>query len=177
MRKLTLLAWAATVSLVAACGSPVAPAEPEATAAQICQPAGEMADLNFTLKDMNGADVTLADYAGSVILLDFWATWCGPCKIEIPGFVELYDRYGPEGFIPLGSSVDDPVDRLHLFAEEFGMDYPVLVGDGRDDVKEAFGPLIGFPTTYVIARDGTVCAKHVGFAPREEFEAAIRALL
>jgi len=142
-----------------------------------CEADGKKADFSFTLKDMNGRDVRLNDYAGNVILLDFWATWCAPCRIEIPGFIELHDEYGPQGFSVLGVSVDDPPDALQTYAKELGMDYPVLVGNGRDDVKDAFGPLVGFPTTLIIARDGTICSRHAGFAPKEQFEEEIKALL
>jgi len=147
------------------------------TAYAECTAEPAAANLDFTLKDMDGNDVALGDYAGNVILLDFWATWCGPCRIEIPGFIEMYDAYKAEGFAVLGISIDDPPDALQLYAEEFGMNYPVLIGDGRDDVKDTYGPLIGFPTTLLIDRDGTICHRHTGFAPREQFEEEIRALL
>lgn len=142
-----------------------------------CSVQDRQADLDFTLKDLHGDDVLLSDYQGDVILLDFWATWCTPCRIEIPGFIEMYDTYSDREFTVLGISVDDPVDSMQLFASEMGMNYPVLVGDGRDDVKEAFGPLIGFPTTIIIDRDGAICHQHTGFAPRQQFEIEIKALL
>ena len=142
-----------------------------------CTVDGEMANLGFTLKDMHGEDVLLSDYRGKVILLDFWATWCAPCRIEIPGFIELLDSYENDGLAVLGISVDDPVDALQFYAEEMGMDYPVLIGDGRDDVKDSYGPLMGFPTTLLINRDGTVCHRHTGFVPKSQFEAEIQQLL
>jgi|APSaa5957512535_1039671.scaffolds.fasta_scaffold84768_2 thiol-disulfide isomerase/thioredoxin len=135
------------------------------------------ADLSFSLKDMHGGDVLLSDYAGKVILLDFWATWCGPCRVEIPGFIELYDAYEDQGLVILGVSIDDPVDALLFYAEEMEMDYPVLIGDGRDDVKDSFGPLVGFPTTVLIDREGNICHSHSGFAPKERFESEILSLL
>jgi peroxiredoxin len=134
------------------------------------------ANFDFTLIDMHGDKVHLGDYRGQVLLLDFWATWCGPCRIEIPGFIELLDKYEEQGLAILGISVDDPVDALLFYAEEMQMDYPVLIGDGRDDVKESYGPLIGFPTTVLIDRDGNICHSHAGFAPKEQFEAEIRSL-
>lgn len=142
-----------------------------------CSVEPEAANLDFTLEDMHGAEVRLSDHGGNVILLDFWATWCAPCRIEIPGFIEMYEEYGPRGFSVLGISIDDPPDALRAYAEELGMNYPVLIGDGRDDVKEAYGPLIGFPTAYIIGRDGNICHKHVGFAPKESFVRDIEGLL
>jgi peroxiredoxin len=149
----------------------------EAAQFEGCSVQDKIANYDFVLKDMNGGDVRLSDYEGKVLLLDFWATWCAPCKIEIPGFIELYDKYRDQGFEVVGISVDAPVDALRDFAMQLNMNYPVLVGDGRDDVKDAFGPLIGFPTTFIIGRDGTVCSKHVGFAPKAQFEAEIQSLL
>jgi len=168
----------ATVAIVALCvTSTTVPIELDAAQLEGCTVENKAANYDFTLKDMNGGEVTLADYRGKVLLLDFWATWCAPCKIEIPGFVELYDMYRDQGFEVVGISVDDPIDALQDFAMQLNMNYPVLIGDGRDDVKEAYGPLIGFPTTFIIARDGAICFEHVGFAPKQQFEDEIRSLL
>ena len=142
-----------------------------------CSADAEFANLDFVLDDMNGDRVALSDYRGQVILLDFWATWCAPCRIEIPGFIELYDKYRDQGFVVLGISIDDPVDAMQAFAAELGMNYPVLVGDGRDDVKDAYGPLIGYPTAFIIDREGRICTTHIGFAPKEQFEQDILAVL
>ena len=90
----------------------LAPSSSQAADKSPCDPKGKVANLNFTLKDMNGKDVALSAYKGKVILLDFWATWCGPCKIEIPGFVEMYTKYERQGFVVLGVSIDDPVSKL-----------------------------------------------------------------
>ena len=143
----------------------------------ICRADAEMANLDFVVKDINGEDVRFSDYKGQVILLDFWATWCAPCRIEIPGFIELYDKYRDQGFVVLGFDVDDPLPAIQSFAEEFQMNYPVLVGADRDDVKDAYGPPIGYPTAYIIDRDGRICTSHTGFAPKETFEREILALL
>ena len=142
-----------------------------------CSVEDKTANLDFTLLDMDGNELKLSDYKGKVILLDFWATWCAPCRIEIPGFIELFDSYEDRGLVVLGISVDDSVEALQLYAEDMEMDYPVLIGDQRDDVKDAYGPLYGFPTTFLINRDGSICHQHTGFAPKERFESEILQLL
>ena len=148
-----------------------------AATAAVCDPNPKPANLNFTLKDMHGRPVTLASYKGKVILLDFWATWCGPCKLEIPGFARLESRYGRRGLVVLGVSTDDPVRKLPPFAREFKMNYPVLVGLGQQGFKDAYGPLWAIPTTFVIGRNGMICRKHVGISSMAEFEREIKALL
>jgi len=150
---------------------------PRVSSAQECDADAANADLDFVLKDINGQDVALNDFKGQVILLDFWATWCAPCRIEIPNFVELYDEYGPDGFVVLGISVDDAGTDLKPFADELAMDYPVLIGAEREDVINAYGPPIGYPTTFVIGRDGKICASHTGFATKEQFENEILLVL
>jgi thiol-disulfide isomerase/thioredoxin len=135
------------------------------------------ADLSFTLKDMNGRDVKLSSFKGKVVLINFWATWCSPCKIEIPGFIELQGKYQEKGLVILGISIDDPIEKLPPFAQEFKMNYVVLVGRDREDVQNAYGPIYGVPTSYLIGRDGKICARHIGFATKEQFEKEIRAML
>ncbi len=142
-----------------------------------CTVSGKPANLDFTLVDMDGVDHDLRQHAGKVILLDFWATWCAPCRIEIPGFIKLFDELASDGLSVVGISVNDSPEAIRRFASEFQMDYPVLIGDGRDDVKAAFGPMVGFPTTVIITRDGMICHHHTGFTPAPVFEAEIRALL
>ena len=142
-----------------------------------CDQDAKLANLDFTLKDMNGADVALAAFRGKVILLNFWATWCGPCRIEVPGFVALQEEYRDQGLVVLGLSVDDPVSRITAFAAEFKVNYPMLVGLGRDDVQEAYGPILGMPTTFFIKRDGTVCKTHTGLATKDDVEKDIKDLL
>jgi thiol-disulfide isomerase/thioredoxin len=156
-------------------GSDDAEAAPGGTVS--CPAGAKKANLTFTVEDMNGRKVNLGAYKGKVILLDFWATWCGPCKQEIPHFVDLQREYGPQGLAVIGVSVDDTVDKLKPFAAEFKMNYPVLVGLGRDDVQDAFGPLWGIPTTFLISRDGRVCRKNTGLQGREKYERDIKALL
>jgi thiol-disulfide isomerase/thioredoxin len=152
-------------------------ADGEASADGICPANAKPANFAFTINDMHGNPVDLASFKGKVVLLDFWATWCGPCKAEIPNFVELQNEYGPQGFQVLGFSVDDTVDKLRPFAEEFQMNYPVLVGLGRDDVQDAFGPIWGIPTSFLISRDGRICRKHTGIQGKSRYERDIKGLL
>jgi peroxiredoxin len=145
--------------------------------AEACPLDAKPANFNFTLKDMHDKEVSLASYKGKVLLLDFWATWCGPCKVEIPGFIEMQNAYGPQGFQVVGISIDDRPDQLRPFAEEMKVNYPLLQGLGRDDVTEAFGPIFGVPTTLIISRDGRICATHSGMTAKETFESQIKELL
>lgn len=142
-----------------------------------CPADAKKANLDFTVKDLDGRTVRLADFKGKVILLDFWATWCPPCKAEIPGFVELQEEYGDEGLQVVGVSVDDPPEKLKPFADEFRMNYPVIVGLGQEDLQDAYGPMWGIPTTFLISRDGRICRKHSGLVGKERYEQAIKALL
>jgi thiol-disulfide isomerase/thioredoxin len=142
-----------------------------------CPANAKPANLKFTMKDINNKDVTLSSFKGKVILLDFWATWCGPCKIEIPGFVDLQNRYGKDGLQVIGVSVDDTLDKLTPYVADMKMNYPVLQGLGHDDVQDAFGPIWGIPVTVVISRDGKICGKHTGMSSKQAFEKEIKSLL
>jgi cytochrome c biogenesis protein CcmG/thiol:disulfide interchange protein DsbE len=147
------------------------PGEPEDANA-----AGKAAPLHFTLKDMNGVDVSLASFKGKVILLNFWATWCGPCKAEIPSLVELQQEYGDK-LVVLGLSVDDTVEKMRPYAVEYKINYPLLVGSGREDVQDAFGPMWGIPVSVIIDREGKIAKKHSGIGTKAQFEREIKALL
>jgi thiol-disulfide isomerase/thioredoxin len=137
---------------------------------------GKVAPMHYTLKDMNGADVNLASFKGKIVLINFWATWCGPCRAEIPSLVELQDQYRNDLTI-LGVSIDDPAEKLKPYAAEFKMNYPVLVGNGHQEMQDAFGPLFGIPVTVIVGRDGRIAKKHSGIATKEQFEREIKALL
>jgi thiol-disulfide isomerase/thioredoxin len=150
--------------------------EVQAAADGACDAKAKPAPLNYTIKDMNDVDVKLASFKGKVILLNFWATWCGPCKAEIPGFVELQKQYAND-LVVLGISVDDTVDQIKPYAAKYKINYPMLVGLGRDDVQEAYGPLYGIPVSFIIGRDGRICKKHMGIAPKAQFEREIKALI
>jgi thiol-disulfide isomerase/thioredoxin len=137
---------------------------------------GSPAPLQFTMKDMNGVDVKLASFKGKVILLNFWATWCGPCRAEIPSLVELQQHYGDD-LVVLGVSIDDPLNKLKPYATDMHMNYPVLVGKDRQDVQDAYGPLWGIPVSVFVDREGKIWKRHSGIASKDQFEREIKALL
>jgi peroxiredoxin len=160
--------------------SRAAPESPAASAAEpvvACPADAKPANLDFTMKDAQNRSVTLSSFKGKVILIDFWATWCEPCKIEIPWFVEFQNKYGSRGLQVIGISVDDSAEQLKPFIEKLKMNYVVLQGLGRDDVQDAFGPLVGVPITVVIDRKGRICGKHAGLTSKDIFEREIKALL
>jgi peroxiredoxin len=157
-------------------GAPPEPGASATAAVAVCDGKAKKAP-DFVLKDMVGKNVRLADYKGKVVLINFWATWCGPCKYEIPMFVDLQQRYGAQGLAFLGISVDDPVEALKPFADQYKMNYPVLVGAGREDVQDAYGPMFGIPVTVVVGRDGNICTRYFGLRSKERFETDIKALL
>jgi cytochrome c biogenesis protein CcmG/thiol:disulfide interchange protein DsbE len=134
------------------------------------------APLDFVLKDVHGQDVGLADFRGKPVVVNFWATWCGPCKTEVPWFVEFAEKYKDQNLIILGVSVDDPVDDIRTFAEQYDVNYPMLVGLGHDDVAKAYDALLAIPVTWLIRPDGTVLAKVTGIHGKDWFETKIQEL-
>ncbi|HTS25829.1 MAG TPA: TlpA disulfide reductase family protein [Bryobacteraceae bacterium] len=131
---------------------------------------------DFTLKDADGKVVRLSDYKGKVVLLDFWATWCGPCKIEIPWFVEMQRRNKDKGFEVLGVSMDDEGwDVVKPFLADLGVNYRVVIGN--DSTAESYGGVDALPTTFLIDRSGRIAAVHVGLASKKDFEDGIQELL
>jgi peroxiredoxin len=133
------------------------------------------AKLNLKLKDMNGATVNLADYKGKVILLNFWATWCGPCKVEIPEFIRAYEEHKDKGFIVLGVSIDDTPEQLKAFASQWRVNYPMLLN--QDDLEQAYGPIYGVPVSFFIGRDGVICRKQMGEVKKEVLDRELKSLL
>ncbi len=154
----------------------VAEAPAAAPSSATC-PAKTSANFDFTLKDPGGANVKLSDYKGKVVLLNFWATWCGPCKMEIPEFVEAYSKYRDRGVVILGVlSEDDPSQQdLQTFMSEFKMNYPVM--RQHTELEESLGTLWALPTSFVIDRKGQVCSKHMGPFSKEALEREINGLL
>jgi len=160
---------AAIVGLVAC-----SPAPPVKTAVK--QDAARKRAPEFALKDANGKVVHLADYRGKVVLLDFWATWCGPCTVEIPWFTEFQRKYKDRGFEVLGVSMDeDGWKAITPFVTQKKVNYRIVLGD--DKTGDQYGGLEALPTTFVIDRDGRIAAVHVGLAGKKDFEDAIETLL
>jgi cytochrome c biogenesis protein CcmG/thiol:disulfide interchange protein DsbE len=130
----------------------------------------------FTLQDLNGQDVSLSDFEGKVVILDFWATWCPPCKAEIPHFIELYKQYKDKGLVVIGIALDqEGIDIIKPFVQKYGIEYPVLLPDGQ--VAKAYGGINSIPTTFVIDSAGNVRQKYVGYRDKSVFEADIKELL
>ena len=137
----------------------------------------------FTLEDINGKKVLLSDYKGKALLINFWATWCAPCKIETPWLVELRDQYAPQGFEILAVSMDD-IDRgdperlssekkdIARFVQQMRMPYPVLI-EG-DAISKPYGGLDDLPTSFFVNRNGTVVATQLGLTSKDDIEAEIK---
>jgi len=131
---------------------------------------------DFTLKDADGKSVRLSDYKGKVVLLNFWATWCGPCKIEIPWFIEFETKHKDQGFAVLGVSMDeDGWGVVRPFLADLGVNYRTLLG--TDMVAEQFGGVEALPTSFVIDRQGKIASTHVGLVSKRDYENDIRTLL
>lgn len=130
----------------------------------------------FTLKDATDRDFKLSDYKGKVVLLNFWATWCGPCKIEIPWFIEFEKSYNTRGFAVVGISMDeDGWNAVKPYVEQKQMNYGVAIGD--DGLAQKYGGIDSLPTTYLIDRAGRVAAVHMGLVSKNVYEKGIHALL
>ncbi|PYY00669.1 MAG: hypothetical protein DMG62_11285 [Acidobacteria bacterium] len=131
----------------------------------------------FSAKDLQGREVSSADLRGKAVLIDFWATWCGPCKKEMPGYQKLADRYGARGFAVIGFKANmmaDPEDPLR-FAKKMGVHYPLVVA--TDDLLQNFGGLEGLPTTLLYDRKGVLRKKVIGFEYTDVFESELKQLL
>ena len=131
---------------------------------------------DFSLPDLKGRTVHLKDFRGKVVVLDFWATWCGPCKMEIPHFVELMKRHGAKGLEIVGVAMDEPgAEVVKPFVEKNGLSYHVLLGDIY--TANRYGGVDALPTTFVIDRDGHIARKYIGYRSLESFEEDLAPLL
>jgi peroxiredoxin len=130
----------------------------------------------FTLTDANGSSVKLSDYRGKVVLLNFWATWCGPCTLEIPWFIEFEQQFKSRGFEVVGISMDDDGwAAIKPYVTEHKMNYRVLLGN--DSVSQLYGGVEALPTSFVIDRDGRIASVHVGLAGKDEYLNEVQSLL
>jgi thiol-disulfide isomerase/thioredoxin len=144
------------------------------------QPAPEVA-----FKDLDGTDATLGQYKGKVVLVNFWATWCDPCYVEIPWLIEMQQKYEAKGFTVLGIAMDEEgksavapflaKERFNVNGQKLPMNYPIVIGN--DNVADKFGGLLGYPTSFLISRDGKIVKKVQGLISYEELTKAIESLL
>lgn len=146
------------------------------TATRYALPPAEVSGVapGFSLADMNGRQVSLSDFRGKVVILDFWATWCPHCRREIPDFIKLQSEYGSKGVQIVGIALDQP-EKVRAFVQDNGMNYPVLLG--TDEVSSRYGGVESIPTTFIIDKAGRIAAKYEGFRSKETFESQIKQLL
>ena len=131
---------------------------------------------DFTLESLDGKNVSLSEFKGKAVLVNFWATWCGPCKIETPWLVELQNQYGAQGLQIVGVAMDDSgKDEIARFAKDMGMNYPVLLG--KEAVGEAYGGVPALPESFFVGRDGKIVDKIMGLEDRSQIEAAVKKAL
>jgi thiol-disulfide isomerase/thioredoxin len=123
---------------------------------------------DFTLPQLDGQALHLSAYRGKVVLLDFWATWCVPCREEIPHFIRLQDKYRAEGLQIIGVSMDDGPEPVRSFSQEFHVNYPVVMGNAK--IGELYGGILGLPIAFLLDPDGRVYAKHIGAIKPEIIE-------
>jgi thiol-disulfide isomerase/thioredoxin len=148
-------------------------------------PKADLPEPELTLKDLDGKDVSLSEYKGKVVLVNFWATWCEPCRIEIPWLIEMQQKYGAKGFVILGIALDEEgksvvapfvgKERFDVNGQKLPMSYPILIGN--DDAADKFGGLFGYPTSILISRDGKQIKRVTGMISPDEMNKAIESQL
>jgi cytochrome c biogenesis protein CcmG/thiol:disulfide interchange protein DsbE len=131
---------------------------------------------NFTLETLDGKNLSLSDLRGKAVIVNFWATWCGPCKIETPWLVELQNQYGAQGLQVVGVAMDDSgKDEIEKFAKEMGVNYPVLIG--KEAVGDAYGGVPALPESFFVGRDGKIVDRIIGLKGRGEIEDSVKKAL
>jgi thiol-disulfide isomerase/thioredoxin len=131
---------------------------------------------DFTLYDLQGQQVSFSDFQGQVIMVNFWAPWCGPCRMETPDLIDLHEQYKQDGLRILGVAVAfRGEESVRDFAENAGVSYPILLGN--NDLVKNYGGFRGIPATFLFARDGKLYRKYIGARPRDIFEKDILELL
>ena len=176
MSKGTKLAIGAVVAIVLAAFYPklsrwLAPAAAQQVKAASNYPMAP----DFSVTDINGATVNFLDLRGHVVVLDFWATWCGPCRIEIPHFIELQQKYRDQGLTIVGLATQDQLASVREFYQQFHMNYTVAMS--TDKTEALYGGILGLPTTFVIGRDGRIYSKHTGATEGGVFDREVKELL
>jgi thiol-disulfide isomerase/thioredoxin len=171
--KVCILIFCLTV--IVGCNHPATPALAQETTIR----AGELGSRlpDFSAIDLQGRKISPADLRGKVVLIDIWATWCGPCKKEMPGYQALADEYGLQGFAVIGLKANMMADTENplTFAKKIGVHYPLMVG--TDELLQKFGGLEGLPTTLLYDRQGILRKKVIGFEYTKVFESAVKSLL
>ena len=176
MHRSTKLAAVATALLLGFLSEGCSSDSHEVKAASVKPDKDRRAAPDFALKDADGRIVRLSDYRGKVVLLDFWATWCGPCKFEIPWFIALERQNKDRGFAVLGVAMDDEGwEVVKPFLSRMGVNYRVMLGD--DQTAQTYGGIDALPTTFIIDREGRIAAVHVGLGNRKDFEDGVEKLL
>lgn len=165
----------ATVGLAGCNQNPASPTPPKAAAIAAGEIGSHLPD--FSVKDLQGRELSSADLRGKVVLVDFWATWCQPCKKEMPGYQKLLDHYGSRGLVVIGFKFDVMRDAENpvRFAKKIGVKYPLAIAS--EDIKQKFGGIPGLPTTMLYDRQGILRKKVIGFEYTESFESALKPLL
>lgn len=131
---------------------------------------------DFSLESLDGKTMRLSDFRGKAVLLNFWATWCGPCKVEMPWFVDLQNQYGSQGLQIVGVAMDDASkEDIGKFAKDMGVNYPILIG--KESVGDQYGGVPALPETFLIGRDGKLVDKIIGLRGKGEIEDAIKKAL
>jgi len=145
------------------------------TAPQFAMSASTHIAPDFTLPQLDGQELRLSSYRGKLVLLDFWASWCEPCRVETPHLIELQQKYRDRGLQIIGVSMDDSPDPARVFYQQFHMNYPVVMGNAK--TGELYGGVLGLPSAFLIERDGRIYAKHIGATDPAVFEKEIATLL
>ena len=140
---------------------------------------------DLKLKTVDGKDVSLADYKGKVVFVNFWATWCDPCRVEIPWLIAMQNKYGPKGFTVVGIAMDEEgksavapfldKERFDVDGQKLPMNYPILLGTG--EAADKFGGILGYPSSFLISRDGKIVTKFQGLKSEDELTKAIESQL
>ena len=140
---------------------------------------------DLKLKTVDGKDFSLADYKGKVVFVDFWATWCDPCRVEIPWLIAMQNKYGPKGFTVVGIAMDEEgksavapfldKERFDVDGQKLPMNYPIVLG--TDEAGDKFGGILGYPSSFLISRDGKIVTKFQGLKSEDELTKAIESQL